>query len=358
MGNQVEIKQLELAEQDALLSFLRVAYADEPRRSEPAFWRWHHVDNPFTSPDNLPIWIIKSGEQIAGQLGALPIDLKIGTEVKRVIWFLDFVIAPELRGQGLGKKLMAFASEFSPTRMTLGFNEQSARVFHSLKWMSLEGLHRYQRLLFPGNALREISQIEPLRKVVNACWSPFLKRSAAKRSEFGTIREVTEFDDAFADLWTRAASQWTCAIVRSPRYLEWQYLKQPGKKFNVLGLYEHDRLRGYIVLFFRKGRRSDVSPKVAISDICYDANDGSQVVDALLRAALRLAIERRAGSMVADVLDPLVESRLRPLGFWQIKASPQFMVSTNQDKELLCQPNNWFLTRGDCDVSIFEEPNL
>jgi GNAT superfamily N-acetyltransferase len=359
MASDVQIKQFELADQDALLSFLRVAYADEPRKSESAFWRWHYLENPFTSPDDIPLWVVRSGERIVGQLATIPVVLKVGADRIRAIWILDFVILPEYRGRGLGKRLVLAAGESFPTMLTLGINEQSTAVFRSLKWVALGGVHRYHRLLYLGNAFGEISKFEPLRRLVNLCHAPFRPRYARTRnSGGGVIREVTAFDASFEDLWQRAGAQWTCAVERSPRYLEWQFARQPGKKFDVLGFYERDQLVGYVVLFFRKDERSKVSPKVAISDLCYDAGGSPRVIDELLKAALRLALERRAGSVVTDVLDPNVEARLLRLGFWRIKAAPQFMASTPEHQDLIYKESNWFLTRGDSDVSIFEQPNL
>jgi hypothetical protein len=34
------------------------------------------------------------------------------------------------------------------------------------------------------------------------------------------------------------------------------------------------------------------------------------------------------------------------------------MASDVEAKNVICNPQNWFLTRGDSDVSIIEEPNL
>jgi len=126
----------------------------------------------------------------------------------------------------------------------------------------------------------------------------------------------------------------------------------------VRGLYERDRLIGYVVLFFRKEGRSGFPPKAAITDLCYDAQSSPQIVDELLQAALHLALARQAGSLVTDILDPLVESRLQRLGFWRMKAAPQFMASASERQELIYEQSNWFLTRADSDVSIFEEPNM
>ena len=359
MAGDVQIKQFELAEQAALLSFLRVAYPDEPRKSEPAFWHWHYLENPHTAPDNIPLWVVKDGEQIVGQLATIPVVLKVGETETRAIWILDFIVLPQYRGQGLGKRLVLTAGEAYPTMITLGINEQSTGVFRSLKWVALGGVHRYHRLLYPGETFRETAGLGPLRNLLNFCYAPFRPHHAQTRhTGSGVLREITAFDAAFADLWQRAAAQWPCAVVRSPRSLEWQFIRQPGKKFAVRGLYQQDQLVGYVVLFFRKEGRSGYSPKAAITDLCYDAGLSPQVVDELLKAALRMALERHAGSLVTDVLDPLVESRLQRLGFWRMNAAPQFMASTAGHQDLIYDERNWFLTRADSDVSIFEQPNF
>ena len=355
----VQIKQFELADQEALLSFLRVAYPDEPRKSALDFWKWHYLENPHTALDDIPLWVVKDGERIVGQLATIPVTLKVGVEETRAIWILDFIVLPPYRGQGLGKRLVLTARESYPTMITLGINEQSTAVFRSLKWVALGGVHRYHRLLYPGDAFSEIARLSPLRKLVNFFYAPFRPPDAQTRyTGAGVLREITTFDASFTDLWHRAGSQWPCAVVRSPRHLEWQFTQQPGKKFEVQGLYEQGVLMGYVVLFFRKEELSGFPPKAAITDLCYAERSSSQVVDELLKAALRLALERHAGSLVTDVLDPLVESRLQQLGFWRIKAAPQFMASTSERQDLIYDASNWFLTRGDSDVSIFEQSNL
>jgi hypothetical protein len=69
-------------------------------------------------------------------------------------------------------------------------------------------------------------------------------------------------------------------------------------------------------------------------------------------------LERRAGSLVTDALDARVEQRLVRRGFWRIKRAPGFMVYSETERELTGDPRQWFLTRADSDVSIFEHPNL
>jgi hypothetical protein len=146
-------------------------------------------------------------------------------------------------------------------------------------------------------------------------------------------------------------------VARSSRFLDWQFMRQPGKKYDVLGYYKNDRLLGYVVLFFRKAGAGEAPPKAAISDLCYGPSHAEETIDNLLKGALRLALERKAGSLVTDVLDERVEARLRHFGFRRVKSSPLFAAKTAERVDLVYARSNWFLTRGDSDVSIFEEAN-
>ena len=74
MQNQIIIEQLKYSEKEAALAFLKKAYADNPRQSDPVFWDWHFIESPHTDRDKLPIWLAKSGERIAGQLATLPVE--------------------------------------------------------------------------------------------------------------------------------------------------------------------------------------------------------------------------------------------------------------------------------------------
>ena len=359
MASDVQVRQFRLDDKDALLAFLALAYPDEPRKQEPAFWKWHYLENPYTSLNDIPLWIITSADRVVGQLATIPVRVKVGLDEVPAIWILDFVILPEFRGQGLGKRLVLAARERFPTMITLGINEQSTAVFRSLKWVALGGLHRYHRLLYPGDAFGEMARVGPLRTVANICYAPFRPRyTPLATNGNGEIRKIRTFDSSFEDLWRRARKQWTCAVVRDAGYLSWQFAQQPGKKFDALGVYEQNELIGYVVLFFRKPEHGNNPPKAAISDICYVDDGSRELIDTLLNAALSLAMERRAGSLVVDVHDPRVEAALQRHGFWRIKNAPRFMASTSEHQELIYNQQNWFLTRADSDVSIFEQPNL
>jgi GNAT superfamily N-acetyltransferase len=363
MASEANIKQFTVDDTDALLAFLREAYPDDPRKSEPAYWKWHYLENPYTKLDDVPLWVLQDAGRIVGQVATIPVALKAGAEERRAIWILDFIVHENYRGQRWGRRLLDTAREHCRTMIALGINAGSTGVLNSQKWAAMGSINRYHLLLNPGHAVKELANVRPLGQVVNLAYAPLRPRPgkiAAKAAHDGlSLRVIEQFDADFDDLWQRASTQWPCAVVRRAGYLDWQFARQPGKRYETLGLYAGGRLAGYIVLFFRKPERAGApSPKVAISDLCYDAASEFDVIDELLRAALNLALERRAGSLVTDVLDARVEERLARRGFWRIKRAPGFMVYSETERELVNDPRNWFLTRADSDVSIFEHPNL
>ena len=355
MQNVIKIEHLKLSEKDNLIAFLNKAYEENPRMSNTDFWNWHFVQTPHAEEEKLSVWIAKSGEKIAGQIAATPIVVNICGEQKKAIWILDLIIAPDFRRQGLAKKLVHAAEEFCPLILGINTAEQhSTELLKSLGYKIILNIPRFHKFLFAGNDIREIANLKPLREAVNLAFAVFRKKFKPNKN----VRFIEKFDESFDALWTEAENQWSCAVRRDAKMLEWQFLLQPKKKYEIIGYYEGEKLLGYAVIYFRKKGANGAIKKAAIADICYHPSKPKETVDALLEESLRIAVERRVGGLVTDVLDDLIEERLGTFGFWRVKKPLQFLLKSPENQDLLYNPKKWFLTRGDSDTSIFEEPNL
>lgn len=360
MQNAVTIERFDMLEKRKILAFLKTAYGGSPRRSDERFWNWHFIENPLFDSEKTPIWVAKSGDEIIGQLATIPVELKVGDEIHSSVWILDFIVDPKFRRQGIGKRIVAAAMESYDVLLGVNTHEQhSPELLEGLGWKIVTGVPRFHKLLFPGAAVREISKIKPLAKIADLGFAPFRPKSEDKNLEKNeNLRVIQSFGSDFDELWKEASKIRNCIVKRDSKMLEWQYLRQPYKRYDVLGFYENEKLRGYIVLFFRKADAGDAISKAAISDIFYHADDAEKAVDALVKGALQLCLERRAGGLVTDVIDPLIEKKLDELKFQRVKNPLLLMVKTNFREALLYNKSEWFLTRGDSDTSIFEEPNL
>jgi ribosomal protein S18 acetylase RimI-like enzyme len=351
---------MQLSDKDKLLAFLREAYAENPRMSDASFWTWHFLENPYVTLDNLPVWLAKSGERIAGQLAAIPVYLNVGGERRRAMWILDMIVHEDFRRQGIAKRLTLKSEEYCKIGLGVNTMEQHApALLQSLGWKIVGKIPRYSKLLHAGNVLPEISRVNPLRKTLNFLSAPF--RPTVDKSLFGEngkLRVLEKFDSSFDKLWDEAGRQWTCAVARDSALLEWLYGRQPGKKFDIIGYFERERLLGYAILFVRKPDANGAVAKAAITDLCYHPSGAGKIIDELLRGSLQIAASRGAGVLVTDAVDTLIGERLRSSGFARVKNPLQLMVKSNENQDLLYDSEKWFLTRGDSDISIFEHPNL
>lgn len=359
MENEISIHQMTVAEKPAVLSFLKKAYPDNPRHCDPVYWDWHFADAPHIQKGKLPIWLAKSGNRIAGQLATLPVELNIQEKRVHALWVLDWIVDSDFRRRGIGKKLALAAEAFSPYLLGVNTNQQHApALLLGLNWVIVSRIPRYHKILFPGEAVGEIQKIGLIRKLANAAFFPMRRHYALGVRAGNKIRLIENIDSSFDVLWQQAQPQWHCTTSRDSSMLNWQFRRQPGKHFEILGYFDNDKLLGYSVLFFRKRTDLGAISKAAISDICYHPSGARKTVDALIGASLTLCAERKVGGLVTDAIDPLLENRLRFFGFWKINSPLQLMAKAPENQEALYRADRWYLTRSDSDISIFEHSNL
>ena len=111
-------------------------------------------------------------------------------------------------------------------------------------------------------------------------------------------------------------------------------------------------------MFFRKANEHGVIEKAAITDMCYAPDGADETITMLLDEAIKLAIERKVGSVVTDAIDSRVERLLKHAGFWGVKSDLQLQANVPRHQDVVYSAANWYLTRGDSDISIFESPNV
>jgi GNAT superfamily N-acetyltransferase len=346
-----------LAERERVLSLLRSAHPNDPRQGNADFWNWHFLAHPEAAPDKIPVWVARAGERIAGQLATIPVRLRLAGETVSAVWILDLLVDPEFRRRGIMKRLVHEAQKEYPFMLgTATRRQHSAAMLTGLGWTVFSPIPRYHKILFAGNAVREIARLGPLRGIANALSAP-LRLGLADAGRL-SVREIDAADASFAELYASACTQWGCSVERTSAYLTWIFENQPHKHYRFLACYSDGCLVGYAVLYFRAASPTDVIDKAAISDICYHPVEPAKTIDALLAASLRKAIELRVGGLVTDALDPLLEQRLRAFGFRAVTSGQEIMATGPRHREVLFDPTKWHFTRGDSDISIFEQTNV
>lgn len=128
---------------DVLSSFYKKVFN---KRSEflTKNWSWLYR---LKYNDIEPI-ILLSNNKVIGQLGLIPVNLKIADKVVSATWFVDFVITQEFQGKGAGSYLVREAMKMSSVQMAFS-NQNALPVYKKFKWSPVYSMKRLGRPINP-----------------------------------------------------------------------------------------------------------------------------------------------------------------------------------------------------------------
>jgi len=123
-----DFKTISKVEKDKLLSFYKIVFKDRYKILFANHEWFYRLKDTNCEPIVLTI-----EDKVIGQLGTIPIKVRINNKVKTASWYVDFVILPEFQGKGIGYKL---AKEgMKKTDIQIAFcNEQALKVYKRLDW--------------------------------------------------------------------------------------------------------------------------------------------------------------------------------------------------------------------------------
>jgi hypothetical protein len=182
------------------------------------------------------VWLHRDEGAIVGQMGSIPVRVKIGDDHVNTGWLVDTMVMEDYRHQAVGSRLMVEAQDDQPFSLSLGQSAEMREIQFRLGWKQVAPLQIAQLLVRPGNVLKG-------KMPAPAAWAADLGLRASSalrmRSAGGPtlIPAVVErFDQRHDALWEMAAGHLTCAVVRDASYLNWKYVAQPGQDFLRLQL--------------------------------------------------------------------------------------------------------------------------
>ncbi len=167
------------------------------------------------------------------------------------------------------------------------------------------------------------------------------------------VKEIHCFDERFNHLWEKTSKTHKIISMRDTEYLNWRYLKEPGRRFVIFAAERNKELLGYIILkpLEDKDRRAGI-----LIDI-FDIQDKA-VTNALFLRAIRYFISEGANKLEFYVSDEYYEKILRSLRFMKREGRPGFVdllsvvrCSKSIDENYFYNAKHWFITTADMLLS-------
>jgi len=137
------VKTISQVNKDKLLSFYKIVFKDRYKiLFENRKW-FYRLNNTKCEPI-----VLTTADKIIGQLGTIPIKVKLDNKIKSACWYVDYVILPEFQGKGIGSKLVKEGTK--KTDIQIAFcNEQALKVYKRLNWNINTSTKRLARPINP-----------------------------------------------------------------------------------------------------------------------------------------------------------------------------------------------------------------
>ena len=239
-------------------------------------WRWwYRSDYKEFEP-----LILSIKDKIIGQAGLLPIDIKIQDKKISAIWFVDFAILPEYRGQGYGHILTKEWMKICPNQITF-CNDQSLKIFKKLGWKNNLSTHR---LIKPINVLKFL----PITKKFNFNFTNKLLRNLINK-KFNRSISINPYkiNDNFHVITESFKNKFylnnneNAEIIRDEKWLKWRLIECPYSQ-NIY-FFEHNNSFAIVNLM--------IGEKIKRLNVIYTYSTDKSHEDELLILILNWAIK-------------------------------------------------------------------
>ncbi len=285
-------------------------------------WYWKYTK---TNPAGQSfIWVAEHEDRLVGHFAAVPFRLKVLDEELTASHTIGALVDKKFQNRGLlkfvGDRLFEELVQ-KDIPFTWGFPNQRA--------------HKFENEAFGYNDLLNFDE-----------WK--LEKADMKKAPPDTrIRKIMEFDTQFDRLWEACSPGYPIAVVRNRIFLNWRYLQRPDWEYFPFGFYEHDVLKGYVVL---KLYREDDTARGHIIDI-FGCRDDEQTLSSLIDHSLNFFLEKATTEvMVWFWGNPLIEELFTRKGFTGKSQNRPLILRINKEhkyQEQIRDNTNWYFTMGD-----------
>jgi hypothetical protein len=330
----------ERTEQEELFRFIEASWGAQSWHADRDRWAWQFLRVPTNDDAAPPLWILTRGDEILGQVGAIPVHLSCAGKRQPAAWASDLMINPEYWNRGGFPLLMREFARGYPLGLVLGMNMKAYGLFQRSKgWIDLGVIPRLERYC----SLRGMASPRTLVALVRQAGRALRAIAPARLPAALTVRSVERFDERVSDLWDRVVGL-RIGVRRAAPWLNWKYAGQPLLTHERLEVERDGRVVGCAVLRTEKvgGERRGYLVE------CFGEPDC--LVDVARAGVARLRAQK-VDRITCDVLDPETEAALGRLGFVYRRSGMKFMLTTRDAAlaAIVTDRSRWYITRGDAD---------
>lgn len=287
---------------------------------------YRYTENPNIS-DCVGLWTCRARGELVGIAGMVDTVVWDAGRAVRAAYCADLAVSTFHRGLGIPHLLQKAMNKRCDLVIESNANAAARAVAEAVGARVVEGCRVYRRWLHPADFL-------PLSKTA-------------------FIEDIIDRDKRLDVLWARAREAGPLIALRDAATLEWRFLRNPFRRYELLALAEGNDLSGYVVTCLEKFRGP--TKRLVVVDSLFAPTTSNDARRLLWCAALARAVRR--GAVVSDAMASLPEDQrfLKDLGYSAKDYDPGFMIYQTRyvsTRPELWRASSWHVTFADSDLYL------
>jgi hypothetical protein len=278
------------------------------------YWRWCYLENPAGKNSSV---VALRGERVVGKIGNIYLEMTSHGERITAGQMEGLFIRPDERSwacyAGLMEKSHAGQSE-DHVAFSFGLsNPASAKLSRRTGGTSLGRAPVYTGFISTVRALEGRILPYPL-SLAGWLLDPILgPRLRGVNAADLIVRPISEFDASFDELWNAIEASRALSIVKNAEYLNWRYVRCPGRRYTLLAAYRAARLDGLAVYRPAEAHNDGLVLELLARD------DDTDTMKALLLRIFQRAKGQRVGILASSFpQDSPAANAVKELGCWAL----------------------------------------
>ncbi len=345
-----DIHQHQASDIAELMELRAATHGERSIFTDRSYFDWVYSERPRAVGKPSELWLHRSAGRIDGQVGVVPVELKIKETQVNAGWVFDLAVDPSTRGRGTAGALVSVACERVQAAMALEVSGGGRHVLLRGGWSDLGGLPLFVRPVDAQVFARRWTERVP---VFGALGNLILSGAADLGGAGADLlrlvpHEIERFDERADEIWAEASGAYPVVVHRDSRLLNWRFADFPHRgRYRLFYFLRNEKAVGYAVL--RVGEHHGAAAGFIVDFFCRP-----RWTFAILAHCVRHLQREKVAAIYCLHLNPVTTAPLLALGFIPRKSGWPFVADLRRlspsEAGLASDPRNWFITAGDGDV--------
>jgi len=270
-----------------------------------------------------------------------------GAEVSGT-WSSDPLVVAERQRQGLGGALLRAWDRGTGVALGAGLSTATRARLDEMRWPRSQPLPCLVKPI-SRRAFRIPTWPVAINRLVSAVALPVVRIVSRTRPLKEEIEVVRRFDARADRLWEKLAPEFTLAVKRDAKYLNWKYVEPPHVRYTIAMLRRGDEVEGYVVYRHLREPQGRVTQ---IVDLLADPSD-ERGIKTLARWVDREARMDDSDKIRCYLTNASMRRVLRRSGYFVVKSGIDLTVKVNAvpvPKGFYDSADAWHFTLGDGEL--------